>query len=438
MRAVSFLPRVSAFDPVLRSEGSIDPLGLVPIADRLSVKLVPGMRERMKHPRYLSLLTIGCSICRDFGTERMATDGITPPIQVYEWYVVQALVKELTGKGLVGLPGSEKAFSAMKKDLPLNASRYLRVPSVFGFYGVYKTLARDMHLLQGDELDEAAEELLKIYESEQKLPGLHSTSLGAGRTFRDQLKRAVEDGLNAACVDRKWNWYYNETIAKYMHPAQPGPKEAECLFRLTKHDTNTMRSEIIDGLMAYTKTYEWKKGVEESHFHRFLLDKVRAEIRQLLDAILVYEQFSRVLTNAFEAMLHKVTAHGFRSKMTELAELSEVSYASERIPELFQECTENLKYTAEDGAFHRTFSRFMDRSTSLEFVERILDHHKFIQVQKPPAGKALWIERMHGEQLMLRPTYGRQESLVNTDLNAYVYMYRTNSLTSFLADLKKI
>ena len=82
---MSLLPKLSSFDPPSKSEGSIDPMGLVPIADRLSVRLVPGMRERMKHPRYLTLTSIGCSICRDFGVDRIASDGISPPLQVYEW-----------------------------------------------------------------------------------------------------------------------------------------------------------------------------------------------------------------------------------------------------------------------------------------------------------------------------------------------------------------
>src|SRR5688572_15654128 len=125
------LPKLTAFDPETKSEGSIDPLGLVPIADRMSVQLVPGVRERMTHPRFLTLIAVGTAVCQDFPPDTVASDGISSPIQVYEWYMVQALVKMLKGNGLRGLPGSEKASDAQKQDQPLNAARYLRVPSVF-------------------------------------------------------------------------------------------------------------------------------------------------------------------------------------------------------------------------------------------------------------------------------------------------------------------
>ncbi len=41
-----WLLSLSEYDPPLTSEGSIDPLGLYPIADALGVRLVPGVRER--------------------------------------------------------------------------------------------------------------------------------------------------------------------------------------------------------------------------------------------------------------------------------------------------------------------------------------------------------------------------------------------------------
>lgn len=432
------LPRISAFDPAAKSEGSIDPLGLVPIADRLSVRLVPGLRERMKHPRYLTMLSVGASICREFGADRMAADGISPPIQVFEWYVVQALVSELAGKGLVGLPGTEKASTAMKRDLPLNAARYLRVPSVFGFYGVYKTLARDLRLIQGDVLDEAAEELLHVYEDEQSLQGLHTGRKGPGQFFYDQLNRAVEDGLKAACVDRKWHWNFNSTIASKMNPSQPGPGEAELLYQLIRNDRHLFRQEIIDGLHAYLRVYDRAAGIRESHFHDFLLDKVRAEIRHVLDAVRVYERFSRLLTNAFESLLYRISGLSLHCSLKDLEDLPETAAARDLLPALFQECSEKLKQVDEEGTFHATFYRFAEHLTPIDFISQLLDHHAFIQKRKPPLGKANWVERTSGDKVLLRPLYARRDSLVNPDLNAYVYFYRVSPLTSFLVDLKKI
>ena len=47
-------PVLSERDVAPGTEGGIDPLGLAAIADRLGTKLVPGVRERQQHPRFLT------------------------------------------------------------------------------------------------------------------------------------------------------------------------------------------------------------------------------------------------------------------------------------------------------------------------------------------------------------------------------------------------
>jgi hypothetical protein len=46
------LPLLTAYDPPGTSEGTLDPLGLYPIADQLPVQLVPAVRERMQLRRH--------------------------------------------------------------------------------------------------------------------------------------------------------------------------------------------------------------------------------------------------------------------------------------------------------------------------------------------------------------------------------------------------
>jgi len=52
-------PLLTEADPAETSEGSIDPLGLYSIADALVTRLVPGVRERQKHPRFLTAIAVG-------------------------------------------------------------------------------------------------------------------------------------------------------------------------------------------------------------------------------------------------------------------------------------------------------------------------------------------------------------------------------------------
>ena len=67
------LPKLSEYDPIRSAEGAIDPLGLYTIADRLAIRLVPGIRERMSHPRFLTAMTVGTVILRDYDEDDCLT-----------------------------------------------------------------------------------------------------------------------------------------------------------------------------------------------------------------------------------------------------------------------------------------------------------------------------------------------------------------------------
>ncbi len=433
------LPRLSAFDPEQKSEGSIDPLGLVPIADRLSVRLVPGVRERMSHPRFLSLISAGAALCLEFPQDRIASDGISSPLQVYEWYVVQALVKTYKESGgLVGLPGSEKANNALKKNLPLNAPRYLRVPSVFGFYGVYKTLARDMEIIQGDRLAENGDKLVRIWEKEQNLQGFYSSMTGPGANFKSKLKSAIEDGLKKGQVERMWSWSFFQDLAQCMHPIKAGRKEAQTIFDLLRNDKEQKRKEIIDALISYIDKYDVTDGISESHFHSFLLKQVRQEIRELIEAIRTYELFSRTLTNALESVLYKLSNQANKGSMNDIENLAPVKYAAEYISGQYVDCIAALTKVKEDNSMQKTFGRFSNSFGPRDFAENLIEHHHEIQKRKPPFGKVPWLEKYENKKLILRPAYTRLNNLASSDPKEYVYFYRTNSLLSFLKDLRKL
>jgi hypothetical protein len=433
------LPKLTAFDPEVKSEGSIDPLGLVPIADRLSVNLVPGVRERMSHPRYLSLIAAGVALCQEYPADTIAKDGISNPLQVFEWLVVQSLVKNFKANGtLLGLPGSDKANDAMKRGVPLNAPRYLRVPSVFGFYGVYKTLAREIGLIEGDRLGEPGDKLVRIWEKEQNLQGYYSGLNGPGTLFKSKLKKAIDDGLKAGAVDRNWSWSFFDEIAEKLNPATIGRTEGKTLFEQLKFDKEERRKEIIDGLLLYTEKYSLDKGIDESHFHGFLIKHVRQELKDMLSAIKAYELFSRTLTNAFESILYKLSTQANKGSLKDLEGLEAIKYAAQNIPTQYFNAYQALHKTKEENSFQKFFGRFDQTYNNKQFVETILNHHTEVQKRKPPFGKTNWVETFQGNLVILSPNYTRKKSLVKDDVNAYVYFYRSASLLSFLKDLRKL
>ncbi|MFI5380743.1 MAG: hypothetical protein ACHRHE_15700, partial [Tepidisphaerales bacterium] len=86
-------PLLSDKDEAESSEGGIDPLGTEPLADALAVTLAPGVRERQRHPRFLTAMAVSLSLCDDLGDEVVACDGVSPAWLVFEWYVVEGLVR---------------------------------------------------------------------------------------------------------------------------------------------------------------------------------------------------------------------------------------------------------------------------------------------------------------------------------------------------------
>lgn len=131
------MPLLSEADPKVSAEGSIDPLGMYAIADALAVRMIPGVRERQQHPRFLTHIAVSLSIAAEFEGQ-IATDDISEPWQVFEWYVVEGLVRSTKDSKLLrGLPGTEKVAQALRDNVPLSASRYLKTPTVFGFHGIY-------------------------------------------------------------------------------------------------------------------------------------------------------------------------------------------------------------------------------------------------------------------------------------------------------------
>ena len=94
--------------------------------------MIPGVRERQQHPRFLTHIAVSLSLAAEF-EDRLAADDISEPWQVFEWYVVEGLVRTTKDpKALRGLPGQEKASKAKHDKVPLSANRYLKTPCPSG------------------------------------------------------------------------------------------------------------------------------------------------------------------------------------------------------------------------------------------------------------------------------------------------------------------
>ncbi|HEU4476591.1 MAG TPA: hypothetical protein VFR71_07860, partial [Methyloceanibacter sp.] len=137
-------------DPLVTGEGALDPLGLAMIGDRLADQILPGLRARMSRPRFVTALAVSAAVC-DGLEDRFAADGITPAYLVFEWLVVEAFVRESDEEATRRIPGIQKARDVQSSGDAMCARTYLKTPTVFGFHGVYKPLARHLNLVD-DEL----------------------------------------------------------------------------------------------------------------------------------------------------------------------------------------------------------------------------------------------------------------------------------------------
>ena len=438
------MPLLSEADPKVSAEGSIDPLGMYAIADALAVRMIPGVRERQQHPRFLTHIAISLSLAAEF-EGRIATDDISEPWQVFEWYVVEGLVRSTKDpKQLRGLPGQEKVAKARQDKVPLSAKRYLKTPTVFGFHGIYRALARDVNVERADRLGNVGDELATTWATEQGLAGFFGTSGGSGRSTRQMLLDAIEDGLKKGAVARKDGWsgwdFFSKHLGIYGIP-DSGNKESAVISKALLNPAAGHRKEVLDALLAPKGRELWSAAQDsrerpERKFHELLIPAVSPELLELLRAIDVYETFSRLLQDAFDDCLFEMSVPQRKVRLKELAELRSVESAAAKIPEIFSEVAIRLQPFGKEVAFRESFASLAEHDSKAGWVERLLDHHSRIQHSKPPVGKSPWVDRFDDGSYMVRTGYLRETGGSHDD--SYVHAYRTQSLWSFARDIRMV
>ena len=429
-------PLLSEYDPEVLSEGSLDPLGLYLIADRLATRLIPGFRERMRHPRFLTGIAVGSHVCSTFDEDEIASDDMSPPYQVYEWYVVQALVSRFKETDeTIGLPGVSKAIEAYRAKVPLSATRYLKTPSVFGFHGVYRTLARDLDLITEYSLGDFGERLLRSWEKEQNLEGFYTGQNGDGKKLLNHLRSAVREGCKTGSAVKGWWWGQNKVIAGHLAPYRIGIKEGKVLLEGFLSDKHSLRKEVINYLLTSEGQLTWNINNSEREFHESLYKNGSGEMKDILSTIQLYEQFARLLQNAFDESLY-IMSGARHVYINDLSRQDHITKASTELPGLFRLVSNKLSSLDLSFQFERSFGLFNEVMKPTAWIEILIEHHNNIQRTKSRIGKSPWFERTDNGRLLIYPGRVRSEGPA-TD-KEYVHFYRTNSLWSFLRDMKLV
>lgn len=437
------MPFLSDKDPVASSEGTLDPLGLYQIADALGVKLIPGIRERMRHPRFLTLTAVSLAVCSDFDDDVLAKDGVSEPWQVFEWYVVEGLVRCIKDKDLIrGLPGTDKVYRSIQDNAPISAQRYLKTPNVFGFHGVYRLLSRTLNIDADGRLGENGYRLISVWRGEQDLPGFYESNSGKGAEVIRMWRDAVRDGLEKGAVARSAAWQGWQIIADHLGHYGAGPKEQSTLKELILSYEPGYACQIMQfmtstegtGVVRQIQERSAGKGTwSERPFHNALGDKAEAGLHELLVAIDAYETFARLLQDAFDDCLCEMTKYKGKTPVTVLAECQNVKKAADRIPVEYEGTMDKLDPFGEMTRFQRLFSSLADKGSSQDWIVRLLEHHIRVQEDKPPNGKLPWFDRFDDASCVIRQGYTRDKGGLGDD--SYVHTYRLNSLWTFAKDM---
>ncbi|MBK9315800.1 MAG: hypothetical protein IPM55_16375 [Acidobacteria bacterium] len=367
----------------------------------------------------------------------VAADGISPPWQVFEWYLVEGLVRTAEDSQRLGLPGRLKAERAIADAVPLSANRYLKTPTVFGFHGVYRLLARTLGIESGGRLGETGYELLSIWSREQGLDGFIGSGGGPGQSDRTRLIEAVKAGLEKGATARNSTWAGWSFFARHLAPSQVKPQEAVFIKASLFNDPKGFRREIMEFLVSLTGRKVWEASGSEREFYRRLRNNADAELAELLDAIDAFENFSRLCQDAFQDCLVEMTRQGgSKTSPKALASLPSVQLAANRVPEAFTKAVEKLVPLDESARCIETFASLVESDNAEDWVERLLEHHCTIQRRKPPNGKQPWFERFNDGSVIIRPLYRTDEPGAQDE--SYVHLFRVRSLWQFALDLNLV
>lgn len=424
------LPLLSIADPEVEAEGVLDPLGLEPLADRLADLVLPGLTGRMWRPRFLTAMVV-CSTVTEPFRDQYASDATSPAHLVFEWYAVESYAQAFDGsKKYRKVPGIKVAQSALRRDIKMSARHYLKTPTVFGFHGVYKTLARALDIVDDDlVLGENGYRLLRTWEREQGLSGF-SGGTGPGDSLRSGIAKAVSDGLkHGHTLDfRRWRFFIDN-----LSLSSPGAAERRLLWELLIRFNSETRGEVFEKMRRKDVRDAYFRLSLESEFHRWLSGKVSSELRYKLNAIGRYERVCRLLTNAFDRLRYVSTISGEKPVSARMY-AEEAAREADGLVTAADRAARALDGTGQEGLFARLIAPFMGVRDAKGLCEALLLHHEETQRKKPPDGKRSWFERNNSGDVIVRPPYR-----LNTppDEGAkYLHGYRTGCVASFVDDLK--
>lgn len=419
------MPRFSAYDPGAKGEGSLDPLGLAAIADRLAECLAPGVRARMSNPRFALLAVVGAYAYEPL-IGNVYRDGKTTPDVAFEWLVLEALAYGGGRDALRGLPGSQKAAAAKAAGRRLGPGSYLVAPRIFGFNGVYRPFCQDSAILGVEgTCGPASDALLEAWQADQQLDGFVSGKPGSfGHKLRLDIERETAKALEFGHAAASTQGVLYATLAVALAPNNAGARERRELRKSIAQSQHEVRNEVVRLIQECPGAL----GASEDEVCMAIRPAAGPQTAAVLDAIAAYESCATLVDHAFRGILSSATAHGGAFTIKQAADFAAISEAARQAPDLAARALDALARLDETLAHdaQAPIGSFASLHGGAAFAEDLIERHRVTQEAK---GKRMWIDPVNGAWIV-RPPYRKQDAQLGAE--GWLHPMRIQTLISFL------
>ena len=425
-------PFLTTYDPPGTSEGSLDPLGLYRIADQLAVQLVPAVRERMQRIRFLTAMVVGSFVIEDLEHDPRHRDA--DPYLVWEWLVVEALTQEMSDDASIrGVPGTGVTRRALAQPGYLDARSYLKTPRIFGFHGVYKSLAvhlelLDVHLKRGPNADRLA----AAWARDRGLGGI-----AGARPLWGRWQAAVRRSLNHAPprTNALWNRSDWRELAQAFAPKAAGVEEKRLLGELLL-SSGDRKLGALPELWRLQVNYYGNGALNEKELH-VDLERHAPAYGALVEAIRAYEIFARGLQDAFDVLRAEAAgpdAGGY--EVPGIARNEAFRTSVHGLDERFAAAHRVLGAIATapvQNLFDERFGKLAEPMDPQTCARVLCEHHEGVQRAKSAEGKRPWFDRIGGDRIYIRPAYRIPQHEIAPE--RYLHSYRGGPIQRFREDL---
>lgn len=427
------LPRLSASDPDETAEGSIDPLGLERLADKLADTIAPGIAARMTRIRFLTASAVASTVVAERLIDMPPGDGVSTPQIAFEWLYVEAIVrKKLRGPTMLGIPGRQKGEAALARGERLQASNYLTVPKIYGLHGVFKTLGTALNVFDDSfNLYERGDQLVRDWEADEGMYGfVERIPRSPGNYFASELEKAVRDSYSRGLASPGPGSHIWGHVAERLRPDRVGRRERKRLWSWLVDESEPMRSELCRSLDALGEI-----DTDEPTVLGRIRSTASPELRARIDAIDAYEQLCKILVYSFELIRWKSSSQGLKPVTSTTARnIVGLEAAALRIRKAYAVAKGRLAELDLAADLDMALGDFATVANSSELFELLVKHHEAVQKGKPPNGKRPWFDNYLGG-VVVRHEYRRDDE---PDFpSSYVHPFRVRAVRQFVIDLRR-